>query len=102
MGWFKVVLHCVLPEGFSIDDEAVAGFYTPRFVQAPFDKAAADIAILQLQAESKFRDMRAQLSGEPIVTADDIEPADAPPPDAPLAGFVFYPVHEQSDDEDAA
>jgi hypothetical protein len=98
MGWYRVVLHCALPPGFSLDGEAVGGFYTPRFVEASFDGAAGDLAIEQLQAEPKFADLRMQLSGEPVVTADDIEPAEAPSPDAPLAGFIFYPVHEEPED----
>jgi len=99
MGWYRVVLHCALPEGFSVDDEPIAGFYTTRFVEAPFDKAAGEIATHELQGEQKFRDLRAQLSSDPIVDAEDIEPwAETPDPEARKIGFVFYPVNERPGD----
>jgi hypothetical protein len=99
MAWYRVLLHCVLPEGFSRDDEAIAGFYTTRFVEAPFDKAAGDAAIDLLQGEQKFRDLRAQLSADPAIEAAEIEPwGEAPEPDARKIGFVFYPVNERPED----
>jgi hypothetical protein len=95
MGWYRVMLHCVLPEGFSLDDEPIAGFYTTRFVQAPFDKAAGEIAIDLLRDEQKFRDLRAQLPADVTIGADEVEPwEEAPEPDARKTGFVFYPVKE--------
>jgi hypothetical protein len=99
MGYYRVLLHCELPNGFSIDGEPVGGFYTTRFVDASFDVAAGKLAVEELQHEAKFRDLRAQLSAAPVITAEEIQLADTPPaPDASLIGFAFYPVNRDSGD----
>ena len=99
MGWYRVLLHGALPEGFSRDDEAVAGFYTTRFVEAAFDKAAGDAAIDELRREQKFRDLREQLSADPVIEAEKVEPwGEVPDPDARKTGFVFYFGNERPED----
>jgi hypothetical protein len=92
-------LRGLLPEALRIDEEeAVTGFYTTRFVEAPFDKAAADVAIALFRSEQKYRDLRNQLSADPVIDADEVEPWDeVPDPKARKTGLVFY-----SDTEDAA
>ena len=89
MGYYRVTIHCRLPNGLMIDGDAIGGFHTTRVVEAPFEQAAGRMAIERLQRERKFLDLRAQ-SADPIVTVDAIEPTDVPPADAPPSGYAFY------------
>jgi hypothetical protein len=99
MGCYKVLLRCELPKPLIIDGDTIGGFYTTRFVDASFDVAAGELAIEGLRNEEKFYNLRAQLSGEPVITAEEIELAKTrQEPDAPLIGFVFYPVNDDSGD----
>ena len=94
MGYYRVLVRCELPDGFSIDGEAIGGFYTTRFVDASFDVAAGKLAIEGLQDEEKFRNLRAQLTAAPVITAEEIELVHMRrAPDAPLIGFAFYPAN---------
>ena len=70
----------------------MSGFYTTRFVDAGSDVAAGDAAIEALQREAKFVALRSQLAGEPVITAEEIEPEQTRRVDAPLHGYAFYVV----------
>ena len=90
MGYYRVLLRCELPDGFCIDEEPMSGFYTTRFVDAGSDVAAGDAAIEALQREAKFVAMRANLPGNPLIKAEEIEPEQTRRVDAPLHGYVFF------------
>jgi hypothetical protein len=85
---FRVTLDCQFVAPLAMDGQRVAGFQTQRTVEAPFDIAAGEVARDLLVGEEKFIRLRRQLSTDPAVAVDRIEPA--PAPGDVLPGFVFY------------
>ena len=45
MSYYRVLLLCQLPQGFTIEGEAVGGFYTTRYKRAGEDVDAGRMAI---------------------------------------------------------
>ena len=90
MGYYRVLLRCELPDGFRIDGEPMSGFHTTRFVDASSEVAAGEAAIDALRRETKFRALRAQLTADLMITAEEVEPEKNRRADAPLAGFLFH------------